>query len=112
MIPHGTSQNGREKIMKNIRFLAIATLGAGLFLLAVTILDLMALTDIGHDYVSRSALEGLNITLSAALPEWTTTSGEWQVVTVSSVLWVAFLVLNSITLWLCVRFLKPPVKTQ
>ena len=92
--------------MKKIRLLATITIVAGFLLLAVTFIDLLALTDIRHDYVSPQVLDYLNISLPSALPEWTDTRGEWQVVALSLYSRVGFLVLNSITLWLCIRRFK------
>jgi len=92
--------------MKKIRLLAAITFVAGFLLLAVTFLDFLALTDIRHDYVSPQVLDSLNISLPSALPEWTDTRGEWQVVALSLYSRVGFLVLNSITLWFCIRRFK------
>lgn len=89
--------------MNRLRLLATVTLIAGLLVLVITLLDLLAMTDINHDYVSQSVLEGLNITLPRELPEWTSTRGEWQVVAFSIYSRIGFLILNSITLWLCMR---------
>ncbi len=91
--------------MKNIRNIAVATLAAGLLLLAVNFLNILALTDIGHDYVSMKVFNDLKIELPEALPEWTNTSGEWLIVQISSFSTFGFLILNSITLWLCIKAL-------
>jgi hypothetical protein len=89
--------------MKNIRNIAVATLAAGLLLLAVNFFNILALMDIGHDYVSMKVFHDLKIELPEALPEWTNTSGEWLIVTISSFSTFVFLILNSITLWLCIK---------
>ena len=92
--------------MNRLRLLATVTLITGLLVLVITVLDFLALTDISREYVSQSVLDGLNITLSSKLPEWTDTRGEWQVVAFSLYSRVGFLILNTITLWLCMRRFK------
>jgi hypothetical protein len=92
--------------MNRLRLLTTVTLIAGLLVLLITLLDLLAMTDINRDYVSQSILEGQNITLSRELPDWTSTRGEWQVVVFSIYFRVGFLILNSITLYLCMRRFK------
>ena len=92
--------------MKKIRLLATITMIAGLLLLVLTFLDILALTDISHDYVSHQVLDNLNVSLPSELPEWTATRGEWQMVSISAFSRIGFLLLNSITLCLCVKKLK------
>jgi hypothetical protein len=87
--------------MNRLRLLTTVTLIAGLLVLVITLLDLLAVTDINRDYVSQSVLEDLNIALSRELPEWTGTRSEWQFVAFSIYSRVGFLILNSIALWLC-----------
>jgi hypothetical protein len=87
--------------MNRLRLLTTVTLIAGLLVLVITLLDFLAMTDINRDYVSQSVLEDLNITLSRELPAWTGTRSEWKFVTFSIYSKVGFLILNSITLWLC-----------
>ena len=89
--------------MEKIRLLATITMIVGLLLLLVTFLDLLALTDISHDYVSSQVLDNLNISLPRELPDWTATRGEWQVVSISAFSRIGFLLLNTITLGLCVN---------
>ena len=92
--------------MKKIRLLATITMIAGLLLLVVTFIDLLALTDISHDYVSNQVLDNLKISLPRELPDWTATRGEWQVVSISAFARIGFLLLNTITLGLCVKKLR------
>ena len=92
--------------MKKIRLLAAITMIVGFLLLAITFLDILALTDIHHDYVSHQVLDNLNISLPRELPEWTATKGEWQVVSISAFSRIGFLLLNTITLGLCVKKLR------
>ncbi len=92
--------------MKKGRLLAATTMIAGFLLLALTFLDVLALTDINHDYVSHQVLDNLNISLPRDLPEWTAAKGEWQVVSISAFSRIGFLLLNSITLGLCVKKLR------
>ena len=92
--------------MKNIRVLATITMIAGLLMLVATFFDFLALTDINHDYVSHQVLDKLKISLPRELPEWTATRGEWQVVSISAISRIGFLILNTITLGLCVNKLR------
>ncbi len=94
--------------MKKIRIMATITMIAGILLLVVTFLDLLALTDISHDYVSQQVLDNLKISLPKELPEWTATRGEWLVVSISTFSRIGFLLLNTITLGLCVKKLRGP----
>jgi hypothetical protein len=64
----------------------------------LTILDFTALHDIKQDYVSRYILNYLKINLSNDLPDWTSTEGEWHVVSLSLYLRFLFLILNTTVL--------------
>jgi hypothetical protein len=68
---------------------------------ALTLIDFLALHDIGKDYLSSETLEVLGI--STALPAWTATEGEWQILTISFVLRVLFLLSNIFLLWYLLR---------
>ena len=91
--------------MRNPRRLATAGLIISLLLLTVTAFDLLALTDIYHDYVSRRVFEGLSNSLPAGLPEWTATEEEWQIVSISGFSRLALLIVNTLTLALCAKAL-------
>ena len=69
--------------------------------IALTFGDFLALHDISKDYLSRETLEYFNI--SASLPAWTATEGEWQIVTISFVLRVLFLLANILLLWFLLK---------
>ena len=69
----------------------------------LTIFDFLCLHDINKDYVSRFVFQYLKIDLPKGLPEWTLTKSEWQLVTISYLLRVIFLILNLITLAFCIR---------
>lgn len=92
--------------MKKIVFLAAFTLVATVAILVLTLGDFLALTDIHNEYVSAAILERLNVDLSSELPDWTGTAGEWAMVQFSYLARSAFLVLNFITLALCVYYLR------
>ena len=92
--------------MKRLRILCIVTWIAGLVVLMLTIVSILALTDISHDYVSQRVFDGLDIPRPSALPDWTNTSGEWMVVLIAVCSSMGFLILNAITLWLTVKRLK------
>jgi hypothetical protein len=62
--------------------------------LILTILDFAALHDIKQDYVSEYILNYLDVSLSEELPEWTSTKGEWHLVTLSLYLRFLFFILN------------------
>ena len=79
---------------------------AGLLVLMLTFVSVLALTDISHDYVSQRVFEVLDIPLPSTLPDWTNASGEWLVVMLSVCFSVGFLMLNSVTLWLATGRLK------
>lgn len=92
--------------MKHLHGLTIVTLLLCIFVFVLTIGDYLALHDIWHDYVSQPILSSLDVSLSAGLPDWTETRGEWRLVTISFLARVVFLVLNGITLFLCVDALR------
>jgi hypothetical protein len=60
----------------------------------MTIIDFAALHDIKQDYVSQSILHDLDINLSGELPWWTSTKGEWGVVSLSLIFRFVFLIIN------------------
>ncbi len=70
-------------------------------IIALTFGDFLALHDISKDYLSSEMLEHFNIT--ASLPEWTATEGEWQIVTISFFLRVLFLLANILLLWFLLK---------
>ena len=60
----------------------------------LTVLDFAALHDIKKDYVSEYVLNYLKISLSEDLPHWTSTEGEWNIVSLSLYLRLVFFILN------------------
>ena len=80
--------------MKNIKPITVITLLFCVVVSILTILDFAALHDIKQDYVSKNILIYLNIRLSEELPQWTSTTGEWQIVTISIYLRFLFFILN------------------
>lgn len=98
--------------MKIIYGLAGFTLVASLFVLALTLGDFLALHDIRQEYVSAEVLESLGISVSDELPDWTATAGEWALVQFSYLARSAFLILNAITLSLCVMILRRQVRDK
>lgn len=81
---------------RNKVLLTLAVVG---FLLVLTVGDFLALHDIQQDYVSAEALRTLELDLAGALPYWTSTSGEWAMVTISIVSRSILLVLNALLLF-------------
>ncbi|MFQ5943263.1 MAG: hypothetical protein ACE5JF_06900 [Anaerolineales bacterium] len=92
--------------MKKIWLLAGFTLTASLFVLALSLGEFLALHDIRQEYVSEEIIDSLEVSLSAELPGWTATKGEWALVQFSYVARFAFLALNGITLSLLVMILR------
>lgn len=92
--------------MKKIYILAGFALAASLFVLALTLGDFLALHDIRHDYVSEEILDSLGVSISAELPAWTATAGEWALVQLSYLTRFAFLIINFIALSVLVRIVR------
>ena len=84
--------------MKNFRTITLITILFGMLVFIFTILDFAALHDIKQDYVSRHILDYLRINLSNDLPNWTSTEGEWHVVSLSFYLRFLFFILNTTVL--------------
>lgn len=89
--------------MKNLQTITVITLIFCVVVFLFTILDFASLHDIKQDYVSTHVLDYLNITLPKDLPDWTSTPGEWQIVTISFYSRFFFLILNFIVLVYCLR---------
>lgn len=83
------------------------TLALCVLAFVLTVGDFLALHDINHDYVSGGVLRALGASPAQGLPAWTETRGEWAMVGVSAYFRAAFLIVNGLTLALCVRRLKP-----
>jgi hypothetical protein len=107
-LPHWMQPSFKEKIMNKTQLLVSVTLGLSIVVFILTIGDFLALHDISKDYVSKFILDYLQIELSQELPEWTDTRGEWRSVTISFVSRFAFLILNFVTLSICLRRLREP----
>jgi hypothetical protein len=73
------------------------------FLLALTLGDFLALHDIQQDYVSPEVLTRMDLDLAGALPYWTTTSGEWTMVSISFIARLVLLLVNALLLLLLLR---------
>ncbi len=96
--------------MKMVYWLAGAALVATLVVLTLSLGDFLALHDIYNDYVSKDFVEILGLIVGSELPDWTATEGEWTLVQFSFWARVAFLLLNTATLSLCVYFLRRQVR--
>ena len=88
--------------MKKLNTFAIFVLILCIFVFLLTLLDFAALHDIKQDYVSKKILNYLNLTLSDDLPDWTSTTGEWQIVKFSFYLRFIFFIVNIILLALII----------
>lgn len=85
--------------MKNLKtIISVASLLCILVFL-LTIADFLALHDIRNDYVSKKVLSSVTVDL----PEWTNTTLEWQVVTISFVTRFFFFIFNIGVLLLILR---------
>ena len=77
-----------------------------ILILTLTFGDFLALHDINNDYVSSDVLNAFEVSTSTPLPEWVATEGEWNLVTISFVARVLFLLLNIYLIWIVFRKLK------
>lgn len=75
--------------MKPIRLLANVLLFIAVLMFLSMVLDFLALTDIFHDYVSKTAIARFTATKPDVFPEWTNTPGEWRIVNLGYVLKLA-----------------------
>ena len=81
-------------IVKKLKIMTIFTIWFCLFVFVLTLLDFAALHDIKNEYISKSILKYLDITLSSDPPYWTATEGEWQLVILSLISRFLFLIIN------------------
>ena len=80
--------------MNNFKTITVITLSFCVAVFILTIFDFAALHDIKQEYVSKNILNYLDISLSEDLPQWTSTTGEWQLVTFSFYMRFLFFILN------------------
>lgn len=92
--------------MKAIQIGAGLMLVASILILALAVIDFLALHDIRHEYISLEIIDSLGIRLSTELPAWTATAGEWAVVQFSYVARLAFVALNIVMLSVVVFFVR------
>lgn len=93
--------------MKRVEiFFKIAIILSFIVFLA-TIGDFLSLHDIQKDYVSKSALENLEVETSRQLPDWTNTKLEWLSVTVSFVIRFFAIIFILVVLFTIKKKLKP-----
>jgi hypothetical protein len=64
--------------MREARAVRITALCLGIVSFVCLVGYYLARHDIFRDYVSREVLENVRITSAAALPQWTSCSGEWR----------------------------------
>ena len=88
-----------EKAMRKARLMTTITMCFCALVFLLTILDFAALHDIKKDYVSKSILEDLNISPLGTIPDWTSTAGEWRVVTISYCARFLFVVFTMVVLF-------------
>ena len=94
--------------MKKNKIFIIFTIVLSSLVLALSLTDFAAMHDIHNDYISAKMVEHFSI--SQVLPEWTNTTGEWQIVTISLFTRILFLVFNiEVFRSFCVSILKAPL---
>ena len=89
--------------MRNMHTITVFALIFCVLVFVLTLLDFSALHDIKQEYVSKKILDYLNITLSDELPDWTSTSGEWQIISISFYLRFIFFIVNIVLLSMIIR---------
>ncbi len=92
--------------MKNPTLLIKISLFLFVVAFALTIGEFLALHDIWNDYVSVKVIEshrGINI---LNLPEWSETKLEWQMVNISALVQVLYLLFSLVTLVSCLKALR------
>lgn len=67
--------------------------------LSVVFVNILAVHDIHHDYVSQSVLKQVGIEGSEALPDWSRCDGEWLLVTISHLILLPCLIILIIFLF-------------
>ena len=97
-------------IIKHIRVITIFTFIFSIIMLLFCFFDFAALHDIGNDYISQKILTYLDITTSKSLPEWTKTKGEWLIVSISLIIRIVFLLLNTFLLYIYYKKVIPKIK--
>jgi hypothetical protein len=68
--------------------------------------DLLALLDIGKDYVSTQVLDSQQINIANDLPEWTSAKLEWTFIKISMLLKSVFMIIIIIALTKVIKLLK------
>ncbi|MFN7035644.1 MAG: hypothetical protein ACK4SN_04685 [Bellilinea sp.] len=91
--------------MKELRWLIRISLIGGVLVLGLNSLEYLALTDIYHDYVSRTVLEGMGLEANH-LPAWSNTAAEWLIVSISRLTTPAYLLLSLLSLFLCWKTIR------
>ena len=71
--------------MKNLHTITKFAILFCVVVLLMTIMDFLALHDIRQDYLSKEIIDYLDLTISGEIPDWTETTGEWQLVGISFV---------------------------
>ncbi len=96
----------KTKQMKNPLLLIKISLVLCLVALVMTMGDYLALHDIWHDYVSKQVIENYGGNSVLDLPGWSETKLEWQMVNVSGVFRIVYLVFSFLTLIICLKTLR------
>ena len=81
------------------------------FVLSILVLllilgDFLALADINQDYVSTKVLDSIQVDISDKLPDWSSTSMEWNVLTISLFLKSIFMIVIVVALAKVVKLMK------
>jgi hypothetical protein len=80
--------------MNTLKVITLTNMLLCVLVFILTILDFAALHDIKRDYISQYILKYLEISPPRDLPNWTSTEGEWYIVSVSLYLRFLYFLLN------------------
>ena len=92
--------------MKKTSILIKISLVLCFFTLLMTVCDYLALHDIWHDYVSKEVITAYGGNSVLNLPKWSETKLEWQLVNISGLFRIVYLIFSSVTLVACLKSLK------
>ncbi len=98
--------------MKNPQLLIKISLAIGFFAFLMTVGDYLALHDIWHDYVSKQVIETYSSSSTLNLPEWSETKLEWQMVNISGLIRIIYLIFSLTTLIICLKILRKKVQPK
>ncbi len=75
----------------------------------VTLGEYLALHDIWNDYVSEQVVKNYTGEITLSLPDWTKTKLEWQMVNISGLIKIVYLIFSFVTLIICQKVFRNKV---